>query len=787
MCGVDLTWTYYENGYLEIEGKGPMYDWMSSPWYEYRSDIVNVDIGDGVTYISLFAFEYCRALQTIAIPDSVTSIANSAFSGCNSLESVYFGNDSGLTSIGDYAFSYCSSLKSVTIPSAVTSVKAHTFAYCTSLQAIDVMDSNEYYSSIDGVLLSGDQKTLIQYPLGKESEDYKVPDRVEIIADNAFSKCDSILSVTLSDNVKTIGTHAFESCSSLHTVAISDSVTTIGDYAFESCSLLKSVAIPAGVVSIGDSAFSACSSLQSVDFVGSAVLESLGQSVFYGCSSLQSIDVPDSVTTIGDYAFSNCTALTSVTLSKSITLIVQGMFDNCSSLQSITIPDGVTSVMYSAFSDCSALEFITLPDSVVSIGNFAFYYCTALKSVTFSDSVLNIGRYAFYGCDSLSAILFPGAIPDIDSLAFGLGNSDKTVICDVFASDSGFLEPYSNDYTVFVYHSLLSYEIVFDATGGVPDTTVLYTGSDGMLESLPEDPVKDGSVFIGWFTARTGGEQVSESTVFTEDSIVYAHWEVYIPVTGVELDRSAATMDMDDTLLLTATILPQNATIRTVAWSSSDESVATVYQNGLIKAISEGEATITVTTEDGGFTASCQITVVSQPAGKYVVTVCYMCDGEYIKEPDTYSFSDVWRVYSNPTEIKGYKQVGGVKIAGNTDGMTMTFNYERIVPAVSLTAYLTYKGSNVSVALVGDGAVPDGQVTLKMSYSEYDSELGLWVAEQATLTCGVVNAGGSSLYILDADISSLDHYDAMFSIVAQYTSADESVTETSAKIYFTPS
>lgn len=67
-------------------------------------------------------------------------------------------------------------------------------------------------------------------------------------------------------------------------------------------------------------------------------------------------------------------------------------------------------------------------------------------------------------------------------------------------------------------------------------------------------------------------------------------------------------MNVSDTETLTATVAPTDATVQTVTWSSSDDNVATV-EDGLVTAIGAGTATITVTTVDGGFTDTCEVTV----------------------------------------------------------------------------------------------------------------------------------------------------------------------------------
>ena len=81
-----------------------------------------------------------------------------------------------------------------------------------------------------------------------------------------------------------------------------------------------------------------------------------------------------------------------------------------------------------------------------------------------------------------------------------------------------------------------------------------------------------------------------------------------VSVTGVTLDKAELTLTEGNSEALVATITPDNAANKTVTWTSSNPSVATV-NNGVVTAVGAGEATITVTTADGGFTAECTVTV----------------------------------------------------------------------------------------------------------------------------------------------------------------------------------
>ncbi|MDR2125937.1 MAG: Ig-like domain-containing protein [Prevotellaceae bacterium] len=106
-------------------------------------------------------------------------------------------------------------------------------------------------------------------------------------------------------------------------------------------------------------------------------------------------------------------------------------------------------------------------------------------------------------------------------------------------------------------------------------------------------------------------------TVTTEDGAKTATCAVTVTasssvaVTGVKVDPTAASVEVNKTVKITATVEPATATNKKVSWKSSDESVATVDANGTVTGKKAGSATVTVTTEDGGKTATCAITVTA--------------------------------------------------------------------------------------------------------------------------------------------------------------------------------
>lgn len=85
-----------------------------------------------------------------------------------------------------------------------------------------------------------------------------------------------------------------------------------------------------------------------------------------------------------------------------------------------------------------------------------------------------------------------------------------------------------------------------------------------------------------------------------------------IPVTGVSLNNTNTTLEVGSTKILVATIAPESADNKSVTWTSSQPTIASVDNDGLVTALSVGETTVTVTTVDGGFTANCEVTVVGE-------------------------------------------------------------------------------------------------------------------------------------------------------------------------------
>ncbi|MCI8283737.1 MAG: carbohydrate-binding domain-containing protein [Firmicutes bacterium] len=122
---------------------------------------------------------------------------------------------------------------------------------------------------------------------------------------------------------------------------------------------------------------------------------------------------------------------------------------------------------------------------------------------------------------------------------------------------------------------------------------------------------KEGFAFDGWYKEENLTTKWDfESDKVSSDITLHTKWNE-VPVSIVSLNKTSLNLTISDSEQLTATITPSNAYDKSITWTSSDPTVASVNENGVVTAVSAGSAVITVTTADGNKTASCTVTVIS--------------------------------------------------------------------------------------------------------------------------------------------------------------------------------
>lgn len=192
-----------------------------------------------VEFIGDNAF-YRSVLIEFIVPDnsSLIEIGDCAFFNCAFLERVNFGQNCILETLGKQAFSYCDVLTSFDIPQSVNQIDSTIFFGSGDLQQINVDSNNSNYKSVDGILYSKNMGDLIIFPAGKEMTTFNVPYGVVVIESYAFSYCEYLENIVLSNTVMNICEQAFYFCSTLKNVYIPNSVTSIENFGFYYCKSL---------------------------------------------------------------------------------------------------------------------------------------------------------------------------------------------------------------------------------------------------------------------------------------------------------------------------------------------------------------------------------------------------------------------------------------------------------------------------------------------------------------------------------------------------------------------
>lgn len=244
-----------------------------------------------------------------------------------------------------------------------------------------------------------------------------------------------------------------------------------------------------------------------------------------------------------------------------VTAIGYKAFCFCNNLTSIEIPNSIDSISSHAFNGCERLQRVVIPNSVETLFPCAFNSCTNLKSVVIGNSVRVIDEYCFQYCYQLTDVVIGSSVRYLAIQAFGGCSALRKVTC--LAPEP----PAMYDFFSF------SYEAYTNATLCVPGASMQAYRND-------------------------------------ENWGLFSSYQNLTLAEHISLDKTSLTLHGNESQQLTATVLPAEAS-QELMWTSSDESVATVSQSGLVSAVADGHAVITATTTDGtNLSASCDVTVL---------------------------------------------------------------------------------------------------------------------------------------------------------------------------------
>ena len=244
------------------------------------------------------------------------------------------------------------------------------------------------------------------------------------------------------------------------------------------------------------------------------------------------------------------------------------------------------------------------------------------------------------------------------------------------------------------------------------DTRLTWSSSDKTVATVANGKVtalKAGSVQIRVTTFEGGFQDVCNLTVKQH-------------VTGLDLSHSTRTIYLGQTVTMTATVLPSDASDKSVTWTSSNSDIVSVTQNGSVTANAMGEAEITATSNDGGFSKSCKVTVIEPlvPATSLTLT------------PKTMSLNigesgslELQILPNDCNEILEWK---------SSDPSVATVNAGDITALAAGTTTITVRGSNTSASATVTVIDPYAVTGVTLDRTTLSLEMG----ETATLVATVL-------------------------------------------------
>ena len=671
-------------------------------------------------------FINCENLKTITFETGMTKIPQFLFAGCTGLEEIQIPQT--VVSIEKGSFIKCINLKKVIMPDTLCEIGGGAFATCTQLERIHVPDSVKLISA----WMFSDCSSLTEV---------NIPAGVKVIENNAFRNCTSLKDITIPDAVTKIEDSVFENCTALTKVTVGNQVSSIGQSAFSGCTALPQITLPASVQTIGDKAFSHCEALADVKL--SEGLTSIGSYAFEHNIALPKVTLPNKLESLGERAFQYCDVLADVDLGAGLKVIPEYCFYEDPALQKVILPYQFTTVNASAFANCTKLTDITFNRNVSSVDASALSYKdkTTIHGVkgTYAESFASDNGFKFEALNApatgitlskekieiakdksirLTASLTP--VDTSDELTWTSSNEEVATVEDGVVKAVGLGEAeivamagsVTKSCPVKVYQGVNNITLdVTSHTMAIGDflqlTATIYPKDAEYKDVIWSSNNEDVAVVDqkGLVQAKAYGKV--KITATSKDGGLEAVCNVTVEpvaVTEVSLNAKAVTLKVGETYQLKETILPENATDKTVTWTSSNTKAATV-SGGAVTAVGTGSAVIIVKTNSGAKTASCTVTVQgSLPS-----------EGPSVPPTGEPSGSPVVPPTGSPIVSESAKPTGTPSEPVSTTKVTMSMGY-----AGSDWGDSTF-------GKTGDSVIVSGDKTYKISYTVKGSDSDILV------------------------------------------------------------
>ena len=502
-------------------------------------------------------------------------------------------------------------LKRITIPSTVQNVGSDyygAFENAVNLEEIIVDSSSQYLCSIDGVLYNKDKTKLIAYPANKKDANY-----------------------TIQNTVTKIQTLAFAFAKNIDIINIPETVTEIGKSCFTQSSI-KSITIPKSVEEIESYLCYKCPNLTTVEVNGY-----IGYNAFQGCPNLTTVKLGDKCNSISSSAFQDCSNLKDVNFETcKVVSIEKGAFINCTSLpRKIKMTSSILKLTKKAFDSDVQIEFIgddyieatdewnkCVNIKVNATQNYTEAYKVfeltneerkkeSLTELKLDKNLMDIAMQRAYEI----SVYYAHRRPEVYR-GFSIDGADYDT--QIFMEDTTYRMGLYNQITFSGENIAYNYSSAEKAVKG----WMASTGHKANILGQDHTTMGVGVIKIGndycWvqifgnntYTKEETRNDKTETRIIPVTTSYISEIEGYEGITLV----CSKTLDVGSTTKVKVKSNLAYANAATYiepsgfSWSSSNEKVVTVDQNGNVKGILPGSAEIIMTMSNGK-TRKCSITV----------------------------------------------------------------------------------------------------------------------------------------------------------------------------------
>lgn len=629
------------------------------------TNITSLRMSDSIKKITgSYGFYNCKILSNIYLSKNLEAIPDDSFSNCSALTEISI--PSSVQEIGGEAFGGCTALYKFTIEDAANSLKIRTNIFSSVNSSIPKCPITYLYLGRNlSTHFNSNKESLLEITLGKYVttinkemfSNYSSLKKIngefaqirEIGAD-AFTNCKNLQNEDINkllQNVESVGDYAFYGCSNLKVLFL-PKVHEIGRYSFDGCDLTE-IYIGNDLVAIPYKSFTSNYNLERI-YIGTA-LESIDYSfgsntslkyIFLCSDNLNKIDsraIPTTVSRIyvpntaryenllKDYYLDNLITLNPSTSEYSGKAPTFSYNNNVEGAE-ISFDSPELNINAGEYQTGIPVTF-TIGDwsSTIKV-NGSYTITPATLNVIANDVTRKYGEdnptleCSFFGFKNSETESVLTKKPVIETTATKLSNAGTYPIIPYGAEAQNYTFNYERGtLTITKAEQTITWNQNFDniTVGDVIELTaessaglqIKYTATDDAIADIYTQNgkryvefLKPGTVSIR--ANQDGNENYNEADRVSKSITVNAK---SVPVTGIALNQTSLTLKVDESFKLVATITPTDATSQLVNWSSDNETVATVGNDGRVYAEAAGNATITA--ECGGVKATCSVVVLA--------------------------------------------------------------------------------------------------------------------------------------------------------------------------------